>query len=397
MARFDFHGDVAHVQLNELSQRYEFPDFVKSAQADDVTSLPERKGSYAETIHRHFPCHTKAATWLSCLYFTENGHNLAPDIRARAAGHLLKFAERWGISSDYATIRRRHDELSVPGESQLPDSAFAIVKASADGRLVRQYPLRNAREVKAAAAWFEANLPAMREVYPFADRQIIATRIMDKAAEFGADLGDHRDTLEKTAGLGTGTAAALADAFKQRAYLAVGKLPLEKIAHLEAAANQLRTRPAFFNDPGLRADLVTTLETIDRMLGVKYAGTFMPPEDAAFGLTRSRLSALHDSAVELSNGSVFTVHQLQKVALETLADVFGKELAETVRRGHRVNTTKLAHVASTMSYADAQAFEDILLSVGESPIKAAGWSLGISNEVAAAVAAAALPVAPCGL
>lgn len=395
MARFDFYGDVAQVQLNDMAQRYAFPDFVKQADSADITTLPARKGAFAETVNQHFPCHTKAAAWLSCLYFVENGHNLPRDLRERAAEHLVKFADMWGISSDYAAIRRRHDELSVPGESQLPDSAFAIVKASSDGRLVREYPLRNAVEVKAAAVWFHDNLPAMRQVYPFRDRQVIATRIMDKAAEFGAALGDYKETLEKSAGHGTSTAQSCADHFRHRATLAMGKLPLEKIASLEAISNDLRGRPAFFNDQELRGDLVTVLELMDREMGLtnKYAENIPAPEDIMFGLTRTKLSTLHDSAVELCTGSVFTVDQLRKVALETLRDVFGKELAETVRQGLRVNTTKLAAVAERLNYSQAQSLEDVLLSVGEVPMKAAGWSLGLTNEVEAAVAAANRPMA----
>jgi hypothetical protein len=388
MARFDFHGDVAHVQLNQLNEQYQFPDFVKQAQETDITSLPERKGAYAETVNRHFPCHTKAATWLSCLYFVENGHNLPRELRERTFDHLQKFASSWGISSELEALQRRHAELAVPGEDRLPDSAFAIVKASSDGRLVRQYPLRNAVEVKAAAAWFHNNLKELREVYNFRDRQTIATRIMDKVAEYGADVGEFKETLEKSAGYGTSTAAQIAELFKKRAWLAVGKLPVEKIAAMETCANELRKRPAFFNDAELRADLVSALEVFDRQMGLtsKYAESVPAPEDVIFGLTRTKLSNLHDNAVELSNGSVFSLGQLQKLALEDLNNVFGRELAETVRRGTKVNVTKLANAAQVMSYSDAQTLEDLLLSAGETPIKAAAWSMGLSDEISQAIA-----------
>lgn len=384
MTRLDFNGDVAYTQLQRLHTVYDLPDFVKEAAVEDL-QLPPKRGQYADAITKQFPCHTKAATVLSLGYFLENSDSLTEKQRTRIGSELAKFANFWGIRPIMEAMTQRKAELSKEAQTvELTDSNFALVKQAEDGTVTREYPLRNSKEVRAAAEWFTGNLPALREEYPFRDRLLMATRILDKAADYGVAIDDLQETLEKCAGLGMTAPSDIARHLSQRqTYLRTTRVVPEVIEGLGKLAALVRNKPQNFLDMHTLQDLAETVDFVDRTCGLlnKYSELLPAPEDITFGVTQSKMAEIRDIAFETSVGSVYTTPQLAKISLAQVRDLLGDEVANQVRHGIDVDREKLADVVATLPRPDAETFDDLMASTGEFPVKRAAFRTGLDPTV----------------
>lgn len=383
MERFDLHGDVSHEQISKFSKWYDFPQYVKQASVDQLLDLPEKPSAFADPIHKHFNCATKAATYLSCVFFAENASSMNSVDRKYVGENLKKFASKWGITPDCDAVFARQVELRQNTDANLPDSAFAIVKASEDGQLVRQYPLRNAREVKAAAEWFVENLPGLRNEFQYSDRRLFAQKILTKASEFGADVNAQQETLERHAGYGTGPSDKIAQMLENRARLASGRISDDEVVAMRVLADATRKLAAHQMDHDTRGHLVSTVDSCDRQLGLlnKYTDGVPAPEDVIYAYTESKISAIRDNTFETTIGSVYTLDQAKKLSKDLVRDVFGADFADDVSTGLRVDAAKLATIAATLPRNDAHTFDDMMREAGEKPVKLAHVALGISSDI----------------
>ena len=70
----DHTQDLSGVETHRLTSLYAPPEFVKTASHEQLYG-PEGGGLpnhvFADPVHRLYPCHTKAATWMSCLFFMD--------------------------------------------------------------------------------------------------------------------------------------------------------------------------------------------------------------------------------------------------------------------------------------------------------------------------------------
>ena len=251
--KLDASGDLGYVQLHKLAELFgPLPEYVKQA-SETETLAPEGllPGSYADSLNRQFPVHTKAATYTSALYFINNVLQFPADRGKLISARLGKAAREHGILSDLSKLVQREQELAKSAApAALPDSCFAFVSNGAFGK-DRRYPLRNASEIKAAADWFAKH----RDHFVFADRQRMAERILDKAAEFSLRLDDNLDyLLEKQAGRGVYDPAVAAAQLRMRASLikaADVKVGLHKMAVT------LESDPLLAEDPATTADFAS--------------------------------------------------------------------------------------------------------------------------------------------
>ncbi len=389
MARLDFHGDVTLRQLRKIAATYDLPAFVREA-SEEVLQLPPRRGQYADAIGKQFACHNKVATLLSIGYFLENSGSLPEKQRARVGDELRKFAAYWGIMPEFETmVQKKASLVKEANATTLPDSSYALVKQSSDGVVTREFPLRNALEVKTAAEWFVSNLDALREQYPFQDRCQIATRILDKAADYGAAIDAFEDTLEQCAGCGMTAPLTIAGELDKRAQLLrANHAPAEVADGVTKLASLIRNKPYVFMETSELHQLAETIEQVDRTSGLlnKYSSTIPSPESIVFGVTRRQMRDIRDNSFETSAGSVYMRPQLEKVSLDLLRTVFGDQITDTVREGLSLSVEKLADVASTLNPTDAELFDDLMSSVGETPVKRAAFRTGIDPSVLVSLA-----------
>lgn len=388
MTRFDFHGDVTFQQLRKIAATYDLPDYVREA-SEEVLQLPPRRGQYADPLGKQFACHNKVATFLSVGYFLENSESLSEKQRARIGGELAKFATYWGIVPEFEAMTQKFAMTKMAKADELPDSSYALVKQSQDGAITREFPLRNALEVKAAADWFVNNLPALRDQYTFQDRSQIATRILDKAADYGAAIDTYEESLEKCAGCGLSAPVNIASALDSRArLLRANRAPEDVITGVTKLARLIRNKPYEFQSMAVLHQIADTIEQVDRTNGLlnKYSSLIPAPEDIVFGVTRRQMRDIRDSSFETSAGSVYMRPQLEKVSLDLLRTVFGDQITDDVRTGISLDVEKLADVASTFTPSDAELFDDLMSSVGEVPVKRAAFRTGIDPTVLVSLA-----------
>lgn len=363
----DFTADVAGTELARLAGLYTFPDFVKNAEMT-LTQKPEgvEVTVYADTLGRQFPCHTKAACWLSHLYYLEKRAQFGRAHQCRIDEGLRKYAHYWGMVADCDKLKGRWEELNKEANAKRPDSDYGFVWQGEDGKKERSLPLWTASQVKDAADW----LDFYRDARPLRDRRVIATRILEKAAEYGADISEHRQSLERQAGMGTCDQAAVSAMIEKRAgYARTG----EQATQVRKLAAAVRVAPRPSLDPGRLTDLADTVDAIDRGFGIarqganKYGEALDRPEDVIFAHTFTKTAAEANSNIETTTGLVYAKHDLAKVALDDLEAVFGAEFRERVRSGLRVDPEKFAEELHTLPRPDMQLLDGMLREAGVTP------------------------------
>jgi hypothetical protein len=367
MAVLDQNLDLSGQEKHRLFTLYNAPAFVKSAEEvlihGDEQLAPNE---YADPLRKLYPCHTKAAVWTSAAFFYDCQNELPPMRAATIEDKLLKAAEIFGIQNEVATIKTQIKDAKVDDLSQLPNEKFAYVTTDATGQATREYPLRNAIEVKKAAEY----LMQYRDDMPWTMRNTFATNVLRAAEEFGAAIGDVRDDLEKTAGFGLCSASDVVSALKQRARAAklnsdVQDLTdgLEKLAELiNNNKNSMLQRQHM---------LVEFLDDVDRRANwtTRYNSDFSRPEDIIFGVTEKSASELASRLIGSPfTGNYYQLSDLEQLPLNKLSEVMGEDMAEAVSAGGvYIDTEKLAAVIPTLPREDADMFDQLTAVCGIAP------------------------------
>jgi hypothetical protein len=185
--------------LYRLAKIYGTPEFVKKASSADVYGDEELKNhQFADPAYRRFPCHTAAATYVSAMFLLEK--QASTDYYDIVKNRLDEFAFYHGIKDQVDALFAK-EAAPVDSVDGLPDDSFALVLSpdeSPSGNSERHYPLRNAVEVRKAAAW----LQKFNGELPLKFRTKIAGKVLVKADEYSANLGELEEYLQKQAGMG---------------------------------------------------------------------------------------------------------------------------------------------------------------------------------------------------
>lgn len=362
-------GDSSLAQLRRISTLYGLPDFVKSAQGAELLQPEALPGSvYADPRTRQFPCNTKAACWLSWTYFLENRSELSPKVAGWVEQALHGFSNYWGLSNEVQRLQSVRRELEKTADSATPDSMFALVVLHDDGRKVRDLPLRNPLEVKAASEWFQEQCLE----YPYEWRQKIASKILARANELGAAV-DYT-FLERKAGHGMCRHEEAAQLIRSRVALA------DKRADAQLKAEMLKLADSVQGVLGLCVDaemkltseplvkLAGVIDAFDRRTGIRYNAQTLPPEDVLFRVTFKEAENLAQSSTSTRTGYVYAHDDLSRLPLEDVRGFFGDQLASEVASGFRVDGAKLGEAASKLAYPDAKLLDRVLQEHHISPI-----------------------------
>jgi hypothetical protein len=358
--------DQAHdrlgVELYRLVNLHNPPEFVKQA-SDEARQgagvMPAQ--CYADQSGRRFPVHTAAATWLSAAYFLEKSAEFGRDYAAAVGRRLLGMAQYWDILPEVEQLAERIAIEKRAASDELGDDAFALVETMADGSKERLLPLRGPAEVKAAAEW----LLTYRDAFPLADRRAIATRVLQKAAEYDARPGD-ADALDRMAGFGGCALKHAVAAVAERAQLA-RSAPAVAAGLRKIAAELPGAEPTY------GPKLAEVLDAIDRSTGLarRYTEGLARPEDVLFAVTEKVASDYRDGTVQTSTGAVYSVEDLSRVDdLGKIAAYLGDDFASEVatRTGLRVDVEKLATVLRTAPRDDAALFDQLMQDASLAPL-----------------------------
>jgi hypothetical protein len=349
----DQSNDGSGVGLHSMTKLYAVPEFVKSASASSITGqgadLPPNV--YGDTRNLKFPCHSSPATYVSMAYFLDQEKSfgkIASAIKAR----ILRSADYFGIRGSIDELMAKHAAAQSHSEEDLNDSDFAMVVKFETGNKSRSYPLRNGDEVKAAASWIEKFAGDLN----FHDRKVIASKILDKAAEFGANLSN-AETLNKYAANGLVSRVKAANMLFDRAKAL-------KTLNKDSNVQELlaKTAQKVLEDKSSDMDKAASIiDAVDKTYKLKSLGN----ASDLYSLSIKQASDMLSDNVQLTNGSVYKKAELDNINLDEIKGVFGEDFADRVSSGGLfVDSEKLAEELATFPRNDANLFDKLVGSLG---------------------------------
>ena len=178
---------------------------------------------------------------------------------------------------------------------------YAYVWESNDGSKERYYPLDTPANIKIAAEWLESE----KDAIPFADRNLIANKILEKAAAKGAGLGDKlTESVEKQAGRGIPNPPELYTMLERRSKLAKTQDHRDALMKL---AETVQSTPRVALQPNELIKLATTIDIADHAIGLKgkYTDLLPRPEDVIFKVTLTKAASEHTRLCALQTSSIY--------------------------------------------------------------------------------------------
>jgi hypothetical protein len=364
-------GDLNGQQLYRLSRLYPLPPFVKKASGDDIYGEGDMQNhQYADPARRLFPCHTGPATYISTLFFLDKKASLDADTARFIESRLDDFAFYHGIRTSVDELKTKLASNTVRDNvDDLDDSDFALVlvgNESPSGAIERHYPLRNGLEIKQAAEWlrrYEADLP-------YRYRQKIATNILAKAAQVGANLSDLDDYLQKQSGVGVCSAVDAVQFLFNRAKLLKRAGKLDYAIKVAEVAKAVAGQPASVHDQDRLVKLAGLVDDLDRETGLNRLIEDLPrPEDVFFSITEKAASELRKEYMSTTSGNFYKLQDMDRLKLADVRDTMGDDFAEAVSAGGlMLAPEKMADVVPTLPRGDAELFDRLLQSVGIHPV-----------------------------
>lgn len=364
--------DLNGQQIYRLVKLFEPPDFVKQASIEKICGPANGlhdNALYAHSSKRAFPCHSKAATWVSMAFFLDTKDSLNPFEVTMVEKRLDKFAGYHGIQHLTDALKQQHLQLVKSASPVDSPNDYALITEMVDGSKKYHYPLRNALEVKTAAAY----LQNYRDHFGYRDRQAMARKILDKTVEFGAALGDDlHDFVEKQAGVGLCSAEDASKLLWERITLlnATTHSNTDLLLEMTKAAKAILETPDQTTQPDNLEELAEFVDRLDEGLRLKsaYGQLLSRPEEVLFAVTKRAASKMASSICELNTGSVFNLQDMDKLSLCEIRDVLGDNFADAVSSdGVFIDREKLADVMKTMPRPDAEMFERLVSKRGIQP------------------------------
>lgn len=356
----DHTQDVSGRETHRLLSLYPAPDFVKNASDERLNGAETMsRHLYAEPHKKLYPCHSAPATWMSALWFAEKQSSFDSKTAAAIEEKIRASATYFGIGSLVESLMHKIAEDAHTSLSRLGDGDFAIVWTAEDGSKERHWPLRNATEVKFAAAHFKR----YRDEFVFADRYKIANKILDKATEYGADISEADGTLDTAAGRGLCATKIAAELLRHRAVLG-RKTHSELAGELDKLASIVEANPEGAQTQELRIKLAGIVDQYDRetkLFRLYDAGGLARPEEVLFAINEKVANDFMNNHVETVTGNVYALDDLEKLAVDDIRSWLGDEFAEAVSAGGvYTDRDKLAAIVPTLDRGMATTLDRLM-------------------------------------
>lgn len=360
--------DVSGRETHRLTTLYPQPDFVKNAAHDKLSGAADLpRHLYADQRHKLYPCHTAPATWMSALFFTDKKAQFDAKEAEAIQSKIHQAAEYFGIRGAVAELEEKMAASAAQDINSLPDSEFAIVWVSDVGGKERHWPLRNAEEVKFAAAHFKT----FRDNFVFDDRHVIATKILEKAAQYGADVSGAEGSLELAAGLGACAAKVASDMIKDRVGL-TRRQHTQLAGELSKLAEVIDQNPERARTVEMRLKLASAVDNFDRSTNLYRlydAGGLPRPEEVLFAITEKVARDFLNSNVETTTGNVYALTDLEKLAVEDVREWLGDDFADAVSAGGvYMDRDKLAAIVPTLDRGMAAMLDRLMQEKSAAPV-----------------------------
>jgi hypothetical protein len=327
-------------ELKRYASRHPLPEFVKSSEVFDPAKKELPRDAYADRLGRQFPVHTKAATWLSHLWYYSDPK--AARFGSAVEANLAKAASAWSIADECDALIRNVKEAASRGPS---DSDFALIIDYGDGRVVKSLPIGDADQVQKSAA----DLYAGRSEMPLEWREKAAAAILQRANEYGVSVPDY---VEKAAGQGVAAPAALGGSLRVRAHQIQVPEIRERLKKL--AAVLLESKENFIYGEPLKklAHLIDGCDRAGRIHG-QYTRGLSTPEELCYGITLTKVAEVVDGTIHLTNGKLLNKEALSGLNSDTF-DLLGDDFVKEIDNGAgKVDIEKAASAIRALPMDDA--------------------------------------------
>jgi hypothetical protein len=353
-------------KIQQLMSAFNAPTWVKAAAEQDYANATFQE--FADPFRRRLPLVTPGDVWKSAaLLFTDPSIVDKPD---QAVARVKQAAKLFGIEKEIDALDAAVKKAAAAADD-LTDDDYALVMP-VDGTVRRRYPLRNRHEVKTAADY----LLRYRDQMAWQPKNQMAARILEKAAEFGADIRDEAGELHKLAGRGCCDAEDAKRLLLKRA----AAVP-PRLADADKVRDTLTTVAGMIDSQADRAGQLgdeTLLKLADIVTHVDiacghnahYGKDADRPEDTLFGTTPVKLAAAVDSmAFSPLTGRVYAKEDLARVKTAAIAETFGERfLADVSPDGVFIDPDKLTDKIATLSRREAELLDSLLLANDARPI-----------------------------
>lgn len=376
--------DLSGREQYRLSQLLDAPEFVKQAEGLDLCGDDSLNVEvFADPVRRLYPCHTPAATWASTAFFLDKRASFSPRDAAFVEGRLRHYANYHAINHSINQLYEKFAASKTLPEEVLNDDDYALVASGGDKHniTIRRYPMRNSAEVKAAAVYLHTH----RDHFLFALRRDWADKVLQKAAAFGVDLGEHADYIERQSGNGYCTAKVASDMLKDRVNASrKGPGALSEIqGEMLKLAGMLETHPSRIHEPGMRVKLAGVVDDFDRSTGLwrQYGDKMQRVEDVLFELTAEKIASAAKEHISTTTGSLYHLADLEKLSWDQVNNYLGDDFANAVSSNGKVDIEKAAAIVPTLDRGMAQLFDQMMTAAGYEPAaKEAGAGYGLSRD-----------------
>ena len=320
--------------LNAVQNVFVIPDFVKEAEATSPETARElRPDQFADPDGRLFPIQTKADTWFSVAYLTNQltdktaeqsiYRNRIPGIQSRLKDAVMF----WGLEKSFSPVSMPDKEAAeVKPVIELQFKVGHDVKATV--------PVLNFTQFKEAAE----ELVKLRHSYPYMTRREVARQILDGREKFTDKLAeDTVDALQKTAGLQFGELSEVTRSLRERGAWYERNKSTYAVdtckALLKESESAVGAGNALMHDA--MDKVAAVVDVLDRIAGLPidkgYTALLPAPEEIGKGMSLGQLEKLGSAMTELPDGSVVFNHRIEEKAGEIrkwFRETRGTELPE---------------------------------------------------------------------
>lgn len=373
--------DLSGRERYRLAELLDAPEFVKQAEEADLCGDDSvQTEAYADPVHRLYPCHTPAATWASTAFFLDKRASFNQRDAVYIGDRLAHYAKYHGIERTIKSLCDKYAAANQLPEEVLSDDDYALVVDNGK-EVIKRYPMRNASEVKAAAAYLHTHRDSF--IYPV--RRDWADKVLQKAAVLGVNLAEHGDYVERQAGNGYCTAKTAVDMIMDRVNASrKGPGDLSELQRgMVDLAEKLALTPARIHAPGIRVKLASVIDEFDRATGIwrGYGDKLQRVEDVLFDLTTEKMASAVKDHVSTITGSIYAAADLEKISFDQLSLYLGDDIAAAISHNGKLNVEKAAAIMPTLDRGVAQLFDQMMEAAGLQPAaKEAGAGYGLSND-----------------
>lgn len=329
------------------------PEYVKQAELESLDpevldTLPAQ--AFADPAYHRYPCHTKAATWVSMGYFLKDYDNIPEAQQDKLLNNFEKFAKYFNMEDDYARLLQQTIENQKRAEAVPVDNSPKLTEQGGS--------IGDVDSLCKAATW----LVRQKNKLPLSQRSDMAVKLLKQAEVFNINFPE-KESLEQTAGYGVNEPKEVISLMRVRASMSKNA---EYADELNGLADRL-SEQGFPPFDAIWMKVACAIDDFDKMAGLmryRENGDMPLPEEVVFALPASVIKKADAATVQLQNGKIYQLSKLAEVSKDKYEEILGSDITDAIFMGDFFDKEAASEILSTIPRFDVEALCDVLESQG---------------------------------